>query len=160
MYLLSDSFSYYSSGLLLYDNGVSINYLTLFILSPILIIFYIKNTLKLKDKYSNYHKVDIVINQKVYHLNGYLDTGNHLFDPYKKRGIILVNLDISYDLDKIIYTPYEALNHSGLVKCLKPDKIYVDKKEFENYLIGISDEKFRLEGIDCILHSNMKGTLK
>ena len=159
MYLLSDTFSYTSNGMFLYNNG-SLNYLVLFILSPIIIIFYIKQSKLLKDNFLNYHKVDIVYQKKVYHLNGYLDTGNNLYDPYKKRGIILVNLKIDYDIENIIYTPYESLNHQGIVKCLKPDNIFIDKKEFNNYLIGLSDDKFQIDGINCILHNKMKGVLK
>ena len=160
LYLINNSFSYSSNGILMYHDGFSFNYLFLIIISPVIIIFYIKNNLKLKDNYSNYHKVDIVYDKKVYHLNGYLDTGNNLYDPYKKRAIILVKLNINYNLEDVIYTPYESLNHKGLVKCLKPDKIYVDKHEFKNYLIGLSDDKFKIDGINCILHSNMKGILK
>ena len=160
MYLLSDSFSYSSNGLLFYQNGISVNYVFLIIVSPIIIIFYIRNCLKLKENYSNYHKVDIVYNKKTYHLNGYLDTGNNLFDPYKKRAIILVNLKIDYDINDVIYSHYESLNHNGLVKCLKPDKLYVDKVLFKDYLIGLSNDEFKIDGIDCILHNNMKGKLK
>jgi len=160
MYLLNNTFSYSSKGLLLYNNGLEVNYLVLLIISPVIIFFYVRNSLKLKDNYSNYHKVDILYNNKVYHLNGYLDTGNNLYDPFKKRGIILVNLEIPYKPENIIYTPFETLNNQGIVKCLKVDKIYVDKKEFKNFLIGISNEKFRIDGINCILHNNMKGKLK
>ena len=128
IYLLSDTFAYSSKGLLMYQDGVNFNYFLLLILSPIIIFFYIKETKKLKNNFSNYHKVDIIYKKKIYHLNGYLDTGNNLFDPYQKRGIILVNINLEYNLKDIIYTPYETLNHKGLIKCLKPDKIYVDKK--------------------------------
>ena len=160
MYLLNDSFAYSSNGLLLYKNGMNLNYFILLLLSPLILIFYLKQTKKLKENYSNYHKVDVVLNKKIYHLNGYLDTGNNLYDPYKKRGVILVNLKLDYDNLKVIYTPFESLNHKGLVKCLKPDKLYIDKKEFSNYLIGLSDDKFQIEGINCILHNKMKGDLK
>lgn len=159
MYLISDTFSYSNNGLIFYKNGYSFNYLVLIIISPIIIIFYIKNSLSLKNKYSNYHKVDIVYKNKVYHLNGYLDTGNNLYDPYKKRGIILVNLNIEYSNNDIIYAPFESLNNHGLVKCLKVNKIFVDKIEFNNYLIGFANDKFKINGINCILHSNMKGKL-
>ena len=160
MYLLNDSFAYSSNGLLLYKNGMNLNYFILLLLSPLILIFYLKQTKKLKENYSNYHKVDVVLNKKIYHLNGYLDTGNNLYDPYKKRGVILVNLKLDYDNLKVIYTPFESLNHKELVKCLKPDKLYIDKKEFSNYLIGLSDDKFQIEGINCILHNKMKGDLK
>lgn len=37
----------------------------------------------------------------------------------KKRGVILVNLKLDYDNLKVIYTPFESLNHKGLVKLFK-----------------------------------------
>lgn len=159
MYLLSDSFSYSSRGLMLYKNGMSFNYLVLLILSPVIIFFYIRETKKLKNSYSNYHKVDIVINRKTYHLNGYLDTGNNLYDPYKRRGVILVNIELDYK-NNFIYVPYSSLNHEGVVKCLKPKKVLIDGIEFKDYLVGLSDNKFKIEGIDCILPNKMKGYLK
>ena len=160
MYLVSDSFIFNNQGLMFTKNGFQINYLVLLIISPIIIIFYIKNSLKLKDNYSNYHKIDIVYKNKLYHLVGFLDTGNHLKDYYKKRNIILVKLKLPYKLEDIIYTPYKTLNTDGILKCLKIDKLYVDKKEFNNYLIGISNDDFKIDGVNCILHSSMKGKLK
>lgn len=156
IYLLNDSFI--SNNSLIIKNNL-FNYLILIIISPIVIYIYLKQTRKLKDNYSNYHKVDILYKDKLYHLNGYLDTGNNLVDPYKKRKIILVKLNIKYDDTSIIYTPYESLNNIGVIKCLKIDKLFVDKKEFNNYLIGLSNDKFRIEGINCILHNSMKGEL-
>ena len=160
MYLISDMFSYSNNGLIFYHNGFKINYIFLLIISPIIIFIYINNILKLKNNYSNYYKVDILYKDKIYHLNGFLDTGNHLKDQYKKRGIILVNLKLNYNLNEIIYTPYSTLNYNGVIKCLKVDKIYINKQEVSNYLIGLSNENFKIEGIDCILHSSMKGKLK
>lgn len=156
IYLLNDSFITNNS--LVIKNNL-INYLFLIIISPIIIYIYLNQTKKLKNNYSNYHKVDIIYKNKLYHLNGYLDTGNNLIDPYKKRKIILVKLNINYDDTSIIYTPYESLNNIGIIKCLKIDKLFVDKKEFNNYLIGLSNDKFRIDGINCILHNSMKGEL-
>ena len=153
IYLLNNSFK---SVLTL--NSI-LNYLILLIISPIIIFIYLSQTKNLRNNYSNYHKVDILYKNKLYHLNGYLDTGNNLFDPYKKRKIILVKLNIKYDDTSIIYTPYESLNNVGVIKCLKVDKLFVDKKEFNNYLIGLSNDNFRIDGINCILHNSMKGEL-
>lgn len=153
IYLLNNSFK---SVLTL---NRSLNYLILLIISPIIIFIYLSQTKNLRNNYSNYHKVDILYKNKLYHLNGYLDTGNNLFDPYKKRKIILVKLNIKYDDTSIIYTPYESLNNVGVIKCLKVDKLFVDKKEFNNYLIGLSNDNFRIDGINCILHNSMKGEL-
>lgn len=159
MYLVSDSFMI-NKGLIFKNNGFSFNYIILFFLSIIIIVFYLKQSLKLKNNYSNYHKVDILYKDKLYHLNGYLDTGNNLFDPYKKRNIILVKLNLDYNMEDIIYTPFKTLNNHSILKCLKIDKLYVDQQEFKNYLIGLATDDFQLEGIKCILHNSMKGKLK
>ena len=160
MYLLSDLFSFNNNNLIFTKNGFEINYLVLVIISPIIIIYYIKYSLKLKNNYSNYHKVDLKYSGKIYHLTGYLDTGNHLVDIYKKRRIILISINIPYNDESIIYTPYKSLNNEGILKCIKPDKLFIDKKEFNNYLIGISNDNFKIDGVNCILHSKMKGELE
>ncbi len=158
MYLLNDSFLA-NNGFVFQSSGVKLNYFLLIILSPIIIYIFLKESKKLKDNYSNYHKVDILYHNRIYHLNGFLDTGNHLYDPFKKRKVILVKLKLEYKLEDVILVPFESLNNVGVIKCLKVDKLFVDKKEFNNCLIGLSSEKFKIEGIDCILHSNMKGEL-
>ena len=160
LYLISNCLSYSNQGLVFYNNGFRINYLLLIVISPIIIFFYIKSTNSFKSKYSNYYKVDLVYKKKLYHLNGYLDTGNHLRDCYKKRNIILVNLKLHYDLKEVIYTPFNSLNNTGVIKCLHVDKIIVNDKEFNNYLVGLSNKDFKIDGIDCILHSSMKGKLE
>ena len=70
-----------------------------------------------------------------------------------------MKLKLNYKLEDIIYTPYNSLNNNGIIKCIKVDKIYVDKKEFNNYLIGLSNDNFKIDGVNCILHSSMKGNL-
>lgn len=160
LYLISDTLSYNHNNLIFYYNGFKFNYLILIIISPIIISIYLKLSKSLKNHYNNYHQVDIMYKGTIYHLTGFLDTGNHLVDCYKKRKIILVHLTLNYSLEEIIYTPYNTLNNNSILKCLKIDKLYVDKKEFKNYLIGLSNEDFKIDGINCILHSSMKGKLK
>ena len=63
------------------------------ILSPIIIYYYVKEYRKYKNTVGNCYDVEFCINKKKYNLKGYLDTGNTLIDPYKKRGVILLNLD-------------------------------------------------------------------
>ena len=53
------------------------------------------------------------------------------------------------------YVPYNALNTHNLLKCLKPDYIIVDKKVINNVLIGISENKFNIPGINCILNERV-----
>ena len=92
-------------------------------------------------------------------MKGMIDTGNHLTDPYKKRPVILINKGFNIKKEKCIYVPYKALNTNGLIKCYIPDKFEVNNKIYNNYLIGISKEKFELSDIDCILPNKLKEEL-
>ena len=51
-----------------------------------------------------------------------------------------------------MYVPYNSLNHHGLIECIKPKYIIVNDKKLVNYLIGLSEESFKLNGIDCLLN--------
>lgn len=160
LYFLNLEFSYKHDGLLFYFNGLSINVIILIILSPIIIYAYIKQGLLLKNQYSNYYNIDIYLkNGSIIPLTAFLDTGNHLEDPYKKRPILLLNKDIitiDYHKDSILLVPYDALNHHGLLKCIIPEKIFIQGIGFRhNFLIGLSNEKIKMEGIDCIIGSKL-----
>ncbi len=138
------------------SNNIYFNFLLLLIFSPLIIFIYIKEIKHIKNNYNNYYNIDIYLkDQNKLELTGYLDTGNHLKDPYKNRPIILVNKDkIKIDYQKILLVPYDSLNNHGLLKCLVADKIYIDKVGIKkDFLIGISEEKINIEGVDCILHS-------
>lgn len=135
------------------------NYYILIINFVIIMIIYLKQMQKFKDNYVHYAKVDIYFKDKSYKLNGYLDTGNKLYDQYKKRPIILVNKKINYSDEDIIYVPCRTINNSSLIKCFKPEKLVINRKEYVNYLVGISPNEFHIDGVDCILHSCLKGEL-
>ena len=92
-------------------------------------------------------------------LEAILDTGNNLSDPYKKRPIILIDQEISHQRKKIIYVPYKALNTEGVIPCVLPDKVIINNQEFKNILIGLSKDKFSLNGISCILPNKIKEDL-
>ena len=156
LYFLNIQFSYKNDGLVFYYNGLSINVIILIILSPVIIYAYVKQGLILKNQYSNYYNIDIYLrNGNIIPATAYLDTGNHLEDPYKKRPILLLNnnlLHVDYHKDSILLVPYDALNHHGLLKCIIPDKVFIQGVGFRsNFLIGISNEKIKMEGIDCIM---------
>lgn len=157
-YLFSLSFSVGGVMYLLMDKAYY-NYLVLIIGFIISLFFYIKMIKKYQDSYSNYYKVKIIINGKLYDVVGYLDTGNKLYDTYKKRPVVILDKRIKYNLEDIIYVPYTSLNNSSVLKCLKPDKIIVNNHEFKNYLVGLSNKKINIDGINCILHSKMKGMI-
>lgn len=145
LYLIKD-YGYYNYGILIVSFAV-------------LMFIYLKQMLKYKVNYSNYAKVNVFIKNKEYHLNGYLDTGNNLFDQFKHRPVILISKKIPYKMDDIIYVPCTTINNISMIKCFKPEKIIINHKNYDNYLIGFSPNKFKIDGIDCILHSSLKGEL-
>ena len=140
------------------SNGIYLNFIILLVFSPIIIYIYIKQIKQIKNVYSNYYNIDIYLKDKTKtSLTGYLDTGNHLIDPYKNRPIILVNKNkIKFNYDNILLVPYDTLNNHGLLKCIIPEKIYIDNVGIKtNFLIGLSEEEIQIEGVDCILHSSL-----
>lgn len=146
-------------GGLLYLINIRLNYFSLLLVIPIIINIYIKKTKEYKLNIKNNYIVEIIIKDKVYKLEGMIDTGNRLEDPYKKRGVILANINIDYKKYKYLYVPYHALNYNGLIPCIKPDKIIIDNKIINNYLIGISKDKFNLNGSECILPNKIQEDL-
>ena len=115
----------------------------------------IKEFLSYKEIYSNKYLVTIFINKKKYRLEGFIDTGNRLVDPISKKNVVLCNIKI--DSNNIIYVPYKALNTTGVIKCIKPDKVIINNKQFD-CLIGLSKDKFNLEE-NCILPNRFKEEL-
>ena len=160
LYYLNLEFSYKNEGLVFYFDGLSINVIVLIVLSPIIIYFYVKQGLELKNRYSNYYNVDIYFKDgRVIPVTAFMDTGNHLEDPYKKRPIILINkelFEVDYSRDKMLLVPYDAINHHGLLKCVIPEKIFIQGIGFrDNFLVGLSNEKIRIDGVDCIMNSRL-----
>lgn len=146
-------------GGVLYLINIRLNYFSLLLIIPIIINVYINKIKEYKLNIKNNYIVEIIIKDKVYKLEGMIDTGNHLEDPFKKRGVILVNINIDYTKYKYLYVPYHALNYNGLIPCIKPDKIIIDNKVLNNYLIGISKDKFNLNGSECILPNKIQEDL-
>lgn len=160
LYFLNLQCSYQQEGLIFYFNGLSINIIVLIVLSPVIVYAYVKQGLELRNQYSNYYQIDIYLgNDEVIPVTSYLDTGNYLEDPYKKRPIILLNhelVDFSYEKYKIVLVPYDSLNHHGLLKCIIPEKVFIQGVGFRNdLLVGLSDEKIKIDGVDCIMHSRI-----
>ena len=157
-YLYTLSFSVGGVMYLLMEKGFY-NYVILIIGFIIVLFMYIKQIKNYQNNYSNYYSVELYFKNKKYLLTGYLDTGNKLYDSYKHRPVIITSKKINYKLEEIIYVPYISLNNQNVLKCLKPDKIIINNHIFNNYLVGISNDKFKIDGINCILHSKMKGEL-
>lgn len=131
--------------------------LLIIIITPIIIYVFAKELLKHKEIYKNKYIVKIKYKNKIYKLEGFIDTGNRLISPIKKEAVILVNLNINSN--KIIYVPYKALNTNGVIPCIKPDEVIIDNKTFNNCLIGLAKDKFSLNGLNCILPNKFKEEL-
>ena len=160
LYMLELELCYKSEGMLFYHNGLKLNFGVLLLISPFIIFFYVKQLRDLKENYSKYYNIEVYLKDgEVIELNAFLDTGNKLVDPYFKRPIILVNKDkfnFNYVNSNILIVPYDSLNNHGLLKCIVADKIYIDKIGIRNnFLIGISEDEIKIDGIDCILNSKL-----
>ena len=158
LYYLNLEFSYKNTGLIFFHNDFSINFILLFILSPIVLYFYIKQNNYVKKKIITNYTVSFTYNRKKYTYNGYLDTGNRLYDPYKHRPVILL-YDPNFKLmksTKVIYVPYQTLEHNGLIKCFILKNVFIDNNiELNEVLIGLSSDSFKIDGVDIILHSDL-----
>lgn len=159
LYLFDISVSYQNTGLIFIKNGYVLNIILILIVSPIIIYLYIKEHLKYKNKISNKYQVEIHINDNTYSLEAILDTGNNLSDPYKKRPIILIDEEVNPKRKRVIYVPYKALNTEGVIPCILPDKVIINNQEYKNILIGLSKDKFSLNGVSCILPNKLKEDL-
>ena len=157
MYLLDITKIYKNT--VIVNNPYIINLILILIITPIIIILYIKEHKNYKLNITNKHLVEIVINEETLTLEAILDTGNNLIDPYKKRPIILIDKQIELKRKQPIYVPYKALNTKGVIKCISPDKVTINNKEFKNCLIGLSKDKFSLNGESCILPNKFKEDL-
>lgn len=139
--------------------NVFVTYFIIIIISMEVMILYVKEIKKMKDNYNNYYKVDIVFNDREkLSLIGFLDTGNNLYDPYKKRPIILVSNKYKRK-DNFILVPYYTAGGEGLLKCIKPYIVFVEGVSYKgNILIAFSDSPRLIDGVDVILHKDlMKG---
>lgn len=156
LYLINIELSYKHEGIIFYNNS-NINIIVILILTPIIMYIYYKQNKLFKNEINNYYKIDIIYKGKVRHYNAYLDTGNILYDQYKKRPIsLLYDTNFKYKENQIIYVPYKTLNNNSLLKCIKVDKLIIDNKYIiENALIGISNEPFKINDTDIILNRNL-----
>ena len=141
------------------SNSMFLTYLIIIVISIEVMILYMKENKKMRSIYNNYYKVDIYFkDREKLSLIGFVDTGNNLYDPYKKRPVIIVS-DKYIKEDKYILVPYHTISGNGLLKCIKPDIIFIDGIGYKgNVLIGFSDSFNFGDGVDVILHKDiMKG---
>ena len=158
LYFLNIEFSYKNNGLIFYHKGISINIILILIISPILLFLYVKEMNKVKDVYSKIYDVDIYFRNKNIVLKGFLDTGNNLIDPYKNRPVIIINYSIIKDYIKNykrIMVPYNTVDNTGIMECVKPTKIIINNNTYNDILIGLSYKNINISEVDCILNNTL-----
>ena len=152
---VNNTLSNYNNGFLFLNSNTKINLLLAFLLSFVLLLSYLKNIKELKTNYNKYYKIDIYFNKNKLSLNAFLDTGNKLVDPYKKRPIILVNEKLINNKYNYLLVPYNTISSNSLLKCIKAEKIYIDKIGYrKKFLIGLTNS-INIDGVDCILNEKL-----
>ena len=154
MYFLNVQSSYRQEGLIFFHDGTSINLIIIIIASPILFYLYKKEKRKYQVKQQLLHTVQVTYKQQVFTHQAYLDTGNTIKDPYKKRDVIVMKEQAFVpSIEESLLVPYKTVGHQGLLRCVIADELVIDEKKIEksHYLIGFSEEMINIEGATCIL---------
>lgn len=155
LYYLNLEFSYKNEGIIFYHHGLSINYIFLVIISPIILYIYVRQGKGLKNLYNNYYNIELYLNENdKLDLTAFLDTGNTLKDPYKKRPVILINKNKINNIEnyKFCFVNYSGINDNGILKCITVYQIKINDKIVKNFLVGLLEEDIKIDGVDCILH--------
>ncbi len=164
LYYLKTEFSYNHKGLVFYYEGLGFNYIFLIIIAPFSLYVFIKSMKALREIKDYYYQVKIILeNNYVLNITGFLDTGNKLQDPITKRYVIMLNkklIEAKIKIRSPMFVPYNTLNNHGLLMCIKPKKLIINNQELDNYLIGLSDNSLKLNGIDCLLNYQVREDLK
>lgn len=155
--IILGGFEYYLFNEFQVGGSLGIKYLIVLVLSPLILFVYYKVSKRIKNDYNNRHSVKIVYDGEELVGTGYLDSGNKLVSPISGKRIILVEKEyIVYKKLKLIPVPYTALNHHGLLMCFNPDAVYVDEAKYDNVLIGLSEVKFNIDGVNILLNSRLE----
>lgn len=156
LYMLDIEFSYKREGMIFYFDGLSINYILLLLVGPLILVLYIYEHKKFKSTYNFNCKLEIVFNNgKILSCNGFIDSGNKLRDPISKKYVIIISRKILSNYINIrspMYVPYKTLNRYGLIECFKIKYLKINNQIFTNYLIGISNNEFNINGSDVLLN--------
>ena len=156
LYYLNVELSYKNVGLVFFHEGLSINYIVLLIIAPLILGAYIYQNKRYKKLYNYTFEVKIVLkNNKEINCKGFLDSGNKLKDPLTNKYIILVEKCFFKPEGLPIYVPFRALNKRGLVECFAINYIEINHQRFKNYLVGIAEDKFNIEGVNCLLNNHL-----
>lgn len=156
LYLINIEIGYSHVGMLFFTNGKSLNMILLIFITILLVIIYSKYIKRYKKDNKNRFKTNLYIDNKEYKLNGFLDTGNELF--YFNKPCLILNKIKKIDLSSFntIHIPFTTINSKGLMKGFIAPRVFIEDYGFyENVVVALSNDKFRLGGADIILNINL-----
>lgn len=142
--------SFFLGGTLYYIKTNNLNnYKYFLLLVPIIMNIYEYFEYDIKRFIQNRYKVNIYLNDgTILYLNGFMDTGNNLVEPYTNKKVIIINKKVN---ENFYLVPYKTVSGEALIKCFTPKKVYIDGLgEINNISVGICDEKFN--GYNCLLN--------
>lgn len=153
IYFLNNQFSYKQKGFIFIHDGTSLNLIIILISSPVIFYLYHKMIVIEKKKRELLHSVSIKCKKGSINTLGFLDTGNNIKDPYKKRGVILINSsEINLNIEESILVPFKTVDSNNLLKCIEIEELRIDDNLItKKYLLGVSPKKIEIKGASCIL---------
>lgn len=164
IYTLKNTFYMYMSSIflggLLYlvdvnFNNFYFNILVISLIAPLILLLYVKSTIKIQSTYSNYYTVSIYFKEEVVTCLAFLDTGNKLISPYDGSPIILLDKGLVKNHYQKLLVPCHSINGNTMLECVKPIYINIDKVgKRTKLLVGLIDE-VKIDGVDCILNSRL-----
>ena len=162
IYFLNNQFSYKQKGFIFIHDGTSLNLIIILISSPIIFYLYHKMMKNEKKKRELLHSVSIRCKKGTINTLGFLDTGNNIKDPYKRRGVILINSsEINLSLEESILVPFKTVDSNSLLRCIEIEELKIDDNLIKKkYLLGVSPKNIEIKGASCILPNIIEEELK
>ena len=161
LYFVINNTSFKINGLTFIKSNTDINIMFLVIVSPLILYLYIKMMHK-RYNLDLKVKVDIIIDNIKVSLNGFIDTGNSLKEPYSGKDVMISSnkyIKKYIDKNKFIFVPYESIKGNGLLKVSKFKKVFINNSLYEDVLIGYTEEKIKIDDVEILLNKNMIGDI-
>ena len=122
-------------------------YFPVFLIIEIIYLIYTKRKIKQKD---DLYDVTLIFNNKIYHLSGFLDSGNHAnYLGYPLIFIKKSKIDTYQQLDTLIIDGLKKRK----IDIILVDQVLVNKQSLRNVYIGVLDEL----DYDCLLNKELMG---
>ena len=122
-------------------------YFPVFLIIETIYLIYAKRKIKPKD---DLYDVTLIFNNKIYHLSGFLDSGNHAnYLGYPLIFIKKSKIDTYQQLDTLIIDGLKKRK----IDIILVDQVLVNKQSLRNVYIGVLDEL----DYDCLLNKELMG---